>query len=260
VIATPTLYRDGLEDSRFGFAFQMLAAARGAGYPVVVVDGSPSPKVVHAFQCLGAHVFRGETPGLGAQKRESVVHALELAPSLGATIIAMIEPEKVNLIDFMPRFVHPLVEGRADVVVATRTEQVRFGYPTFQREGEQAIDCAFKEATGIPIDDISMGPVAFRTEVAGCFTDTSGYLVEGVQDTYIQHYGTIVAYAKGLRVMGSEPLACAYPQSQRRIEEGAQSGEMRAKRIWQRDSLIIAYQALARRYGLPRRVTEPAVS
>lgn len=254
VIATPTLYPKGVDEPRFPFAVRMMENAEHAGHPVCVVDSSRDPRVREAFLHQGALVFpfHGPPGNLGAQKRQSVYHATETALRIGASFILMMEPEKFGLIRLIEQWLHPLTLGSADIAIPQRSVGSFRWYPRFQVETEDAVNAAFLEATGLPLDMI-MGPVAFRIKTAlGYFLNPSGYLGEGVEDTYIQHWGAVAAYGHGLKMVGSPPLDFFYPPEQRRQEEGALNDEMLAKRRWQRDTYIAAYQALARRYELPR--------
>lgn len=256
VIAMPTFYKEGSRDPRFPFAIRTIEAARAAGYTICVVDGSPDPNVKAVFRSeqldKGAHVFPDLHRGLGAAKRQTVYHAMEVARAIGAQFIAMIEPEKFDMIRLLDEWLAPLVSG-ADVSVADRSVESWKGYPLFQGGSEVHANNAFAVAIGLHLD-IMFGPVAFRIATAlDCFLNPAGYLGEGVEDTYIQHFGTVVAHARGLKVVASPPLDFQYPPEQRAQEEGALDEEMRKKRTWQRDSLVKAYAALARRYGLPQR-------
>lgn len=252
VIATPTFYRGGVDDPRFRFACVTIEAARGLGYPICVVDGSPDARVAAAFRERKALVFPDLHQGLGPSKRQSVYHATEIARASGAQFIAMIEPEKYDMVRHLDLWCAPLAKS-ADVSVATRSEASWRGYPAFQAGTEVVANDAFARATGLCLD-IMFGPVAFRIRTAlAHFLNPWSYLGDGVEDTYIQHFGAIVAHARCLEVAASPPLDFQYPAEQRKQEEGAFDAAMREKRLWQRDSLIRAYEALARRYDLPRR-------
>ncbi len=248
IIATPTFYPKGIDDPRFGFAARTVSAAFHNGYPMCVVDGSPDERVRERFKTLGARVFPELNKGLGPNKRQSVYVAMETARDLGASFIAMIEPEKFDMIRLLPQWIAPLSKG-ADVVVAHRSEESWKTYPAFQVETEQEANRAFRDAIGLPLD-IMFGPVAFRVGTAlNFFLNPFEHLLLTVLDTYIQHYAAIVARTKGLRVVASEPLDFEYPPEQRKQEEDALNDAIRAKRISQRDTLIHAYKTFAAQYG-----------
>ena len=56
VVVTTTFYKD-VNQLRFQLACQMITKARIAGYPVIVVDGSPNPAIANRFRELGAVVY-----------------------------------------------------------------------------------------------------------------------------------------------------------------------------------------------------------
>jgi hypothetical protein len=262
IVTTVTFYRPGIDDLRFNLACKTVELATAAGYPVVVIDGSPDPEVKRAFSERGAHVFSEETRdgrplGLGAAKRQSFYHAIRRGTCDDyRNIMVHMEAEKHDMVRWIPLLIYKMTRGNVDVVVATRTDKsLDNTYPTFQAETERQANQGFWGHVGLNLD-IMFGPGAFNSRTAGYFfTDSCSYLVTGVPDTYAQHYSAISAHAHGLNVIASDPLDFIYPPEQKKQEEDeiAAGGNIKQKRLDQRDTLIKAYVALAKHFNLPRK-------
>jgi len=249
LLTTCTAYRS-TKDLRFTTACRTIEAAVRAGYPILVIDDSSYPSIRENFRARGAHIYRNHGKSYGASKRQSLYHAMESARLYGTDLIVAIEPEKTDLIHHMETLVQPF-DAKADVVVMTRSEKSFATYPDFQIASEQEANRAFESVVGLPLD-IMVGPVGIRVSTAlPHFLNPSSYLVSPhIEDTYIQHYGAIVAHAYGLRVVPSPPIDFIYPENQRREEEAPENDAIRMKRQWQCASLIRAYAKLAHFYKI----------
>ncbi|MES2006526.1 MAG: hypothetical protein V4436_00290, partial [Patescibacteria group bacterium] len=67
-IVTATYYTSP-DDLRFGLALKTCAAAKEAGYPLFIVDGSPDPSIREALRNSGAIVYEQVEDGMGASRR-----------------------------------------------------------------------------------------------------------------------------------------------------------------------------------------------
>ena len=240
VVAIVTFYPKP-EGTRFCLACLTIGNALAAGHKVVVVDGSPA-NIGECFKSLGALVFPQHHRGLGSAKRQSAFHALEVAMAENLDIILMDEAEK-DLSMVIPELIAPIISGEAGVCVLGRTEEAWKSWPEFQQKSEQAANAVFAKVTGKELD-IMMGPVAFSWDFVHFFVSNDPKAA-GVDDNYIQHYGTLSAIKNGVPVVGVK-TDWRYPEVQRAEESTALVGAMLAKRQAQLDKLTHAYPILWR--------------
>ncbi len=259
-IAITTFYKDplGKDAVRFACAKKQVERGVAAGYTIVVIDDSPEvttsqsalvvssePLVANVLKKLGAKVFRQQQPGMGAAKRESAFHA-----SFFGDIIVMNEAEKYDLVRHIPTLIKPIIEDGDSIVVAKRTAASDRTYPTFQIETEKVADDAFgeifKKHDHLKGVRPMFGPVVVRRDLVYYFALYRHANIPGLPDTYIQHYGTVLADDSEI-VCGVRSVAIDfhYPPEQRAEEDAADNKTIRAKRIEQRDTLIKAYRTLA---------------
>ena len=229
------------EELRFRLACELVQKARAAGQVVVIVDGSPNPGNIRArLSELGALVFPQLHQGIGPSRREAFFHATEVARAKGADIVLWTEPEKVDLIRSVPQIVAPIEQGEADIVIPRRSAASWETWPSFQRETEEEANRRYNEIVGTDDHDPMFGPVAFTVNYADYFVLSDR--VPEVPDTYIQHYAPIIAASDAAAVVKSVEVDMTYPPEQRAEEEGSLSDEMKKKRLWQRDTLVAAYE------------------
>jgi hypothetical protein len=258
VIATTTLY-EGVDDLRFRLAYETLSKAVEGGYSLCVVDGSRDTKVKNSlyFLCRHENYFSKETtrgPGrnFGSQKRFALYQAAIL--SSNKKIVVWIEPEKYGMIEWIPYMVYDLLLNNADIVVATRSLESWSSYPSLQMMTEREINKNFEQHTGLKGLDVAFGPVAFHIKRAGFYFVEGSYTEAGVFNHYAQQYAVIVAHRDGIRIKASPPLDFSYPKEQYIAEEAeiVRGGQMRTKRIRQRDTFCDSVKKLAAFYNLPR--------
>ena len=243
VIATTTFYKS-VEELRFKLACLFVAAARKLGYSVVIVDGSPGKEVAEILRGLGALVYPQLHKGMGPGRREAFFHAREVAFQVGAIAIAWVEPEKVDFIQSIEGLIEKIAMGFVDIVIPRRSGASWQTWPAFQVESEKEANSVYNKVFGLKDFDPMFGPVLFSIEAAPYFVLC---YVEGVEDTYIQHYAPRIASREGAQVVSVE-VDMTYPPEQKEEEEGALNEAMLEKRRDQRDSLIQAYVVINRRY------------
>jgi hypothetical protein len=261
VIATTTFYKSTSE-LRFELACQFVTEAKTAGYPVVIVDGSPIKEVAGRLRELGAIVFPQLHKGMGPSRREVFFHAEQVAVGGFESSfdvfdyyrsILWTEIEKVDIIRSIPQLVFPIENRQADIAIAQRSKKSWGSWPEFQQRSEQQANAIYNEVFGTENFDPMFGPVAFSIEMAKYFVLRLNQEFGKrhmptralVQDTYVQHYAPIVAKFAGERVRSVE-IDMIYPPAQRVEEEGLLDDEMRKKRIWQMETLTEAYRAIAK--------------
>lgn len=247
VIGTTTFYQS-IHDLRFFFTLLTVTLARGNGYVTIVVDNSPDPNVALCLRQAGAFVFEQERAGMGSSRRQVILTCeFYSAERLGAEpIILWLEPEKYDLIRFIPEIVKPITEGKAKIVYPSRTDASWATYPEYQIISEKAANAVYEQVTGRKID-VMFGPVAFSpSEVKWFFT----YEAEkfGLSDRWDSHHiPPMQAIASGVKVE-TVPVDFIYPPEQKRIEENDEA--MRAKREQQLSELSEAYRRVGEILGL----------
>ena len=224
----------------------------GAGYHVLVVDGSPDPAIGQAFTKIGANVHTQTAQVMGGSRRKLFRLAIEVNGSGQAGIFLWIEPEKVDLIRSIPKIVSLLERGGADIVIPSRTQESWESYPRFQVTSEQKANTVYLEVIGKPFDPM-FGPVAFDRRVAEYFALCNPAKQFGAVDGYIQHFAPLTAMKEGCKVV-SVPVDFYYPLAQRIEEETGFREEMKKKRELQLDQLTTGYRLAAKSLGLPVRV------
>jgi len=239
---TTTLYKS-VDVLRFRLACLTVKKATEAGYPIVVVDKSPIPEIANTLRNLGAIVFPSiTTTGMGADRRLFFFLANEIAVAAGCKIFLWLEPEKHDLIRFIPSIIQPIKNAwvGVDIVIPRRSTASWATYPDFQMASELIINEAFQKVTGIPDADMTNGPVAFHMNALKYFQAADGRKF-GVEDNYVQHYGPLIALRNGMGVI-SVNTDFVYPPEQKAEEEGPLRDEIIKKRQWQFEQLTTAYE------------------
>lgn len=220
VIVTTTSY-DSQEELRFHLACQMVGNAIGSDYQVVVVDGSPNPKIAEALRRIGANVWDQEGPTMGASRRE----AFSIAKGFKPDIVVWTEPEKNDLIRHIGQLISPINAGLSHIVLMQRTLRSWHSYPEFQQQSEAECNEIFFKQTDKRLDIMS-GPIALCRDALDIFANCKPDLFGGF-DSYIQHVAVLEAMNAGFQV-SETPIDFRYPLIQRLEDEA--SPDMPAKR------------------------------
>jgi hypothetical protein len=215
---------------------------------LVVVDGSPNEDIKMGLKEAGATIFPELHRGMGPSRRQAFFHAFEVAHQHDINIILWTEPEKVDLINSIPKIIEPIEIGEADIVIPCRSAKSWETWPAFQRESEQEANKVYNEVFGVKDFDPMFGPVAFDREFGLSFIASRGS--ESIEDTYIQHYAPREAAFYEDAWVKTEEIDMTYPPEQRAEEEGALNDAMREKRKQQLVSLTNAYRALALSFSI----------
>ena len=259
VIATTTFYGNiencEMDKLRFGLTCKTIKKARNTNRQIIIVNGSPNPKIAETMKELGALVYPETLKGMGASRRLAFFYALHklffnkvdgndpfrmVYPGNG--IIIWIEPEKTGMIQLIPKLTEPIMAGVADIVIMKRSEKSFQTYPAFQVKSEKKANKAYEEATSRKGYDPMSGPVAFKASVLQkhLFLNPNS---ANINDTYIQHYIPLLIPKQ--RVSSVE-VDFMYPPDQKSAEEAADNEEIREKRQWQMKTLSADYHRIAR--------------
>lgn len=254
-VLTTTLYASR-EVLRFHHAAQMVGNAVSADHRVLVLDASPDQSVAEGLMNSGAIVRFAGVQRMGAQRRELFTLAGDI-PTLVATPSARscrfflwTEPEKPDLIRFIPQIMTPLRSGAADIVVVGRTATSWASCPPLQAASERQANEVYHQCTGLRLD-VMRGPVAFNRKALPFFAncDPSRY---GATTGYIQHIAPLEAHAAGLRVIGVD-VDFFYPRAQYEEEIGPLAPQMAVKWKRQFDECTDAYRKVSGVLGLPKK-------
>lgn len=250
ILVTVTHY-ESAKRIRWQCTQQMIQLAKQHRYEVVVVDTSPEPSIFSTLQELGAQSVQTENISMGHAQRLAFSTAQELATKTYAgesNYFLWLEPEKFDLVRFVPRILRAIKDSRADVVIVRRSYKSWKTYPAFQVETERQLNTAYADCTGLINYDSAFGPVAFNSQALPYFTtmDIRSY-DPSLPDVYVQQFAPIVAHHNGLVVSGSEKLPFLYPDAQRREETQIIPQKMRKKREWQLDVISRGYEAVYNR-------------
>lgn len=197
-VVTVTYYPD-TSDIRFRLALELCKLATRHKIHLIIVDDSPDPTVRDRFQD-GAngyvHVFQQDKDtysGKGGALRQAIIKATEWIQENSATnsghvlsdaAICFTEPEKLDLMNHVHDIVKPILNGKVDVVVPTRNDELfRQTYPIEQYHsesfGNMHFDLLSKQLEGFQMEgatklDWLFGPFAFKAELASSWLNYGG--------------------------------------------------------------------------------------
>ena len=247
-VLTTTFYRSPGE-LRYQMAQRTITKAIAAGHPVIVVDGSPDDGISQSFRKVGAMVFKQQARGMGPSRRELFTHAgkPEIYDAGLPDVFVWLEPEREDLVRWLPMIAKPIQDGEADIVIPERTETSWASYPAFQIESEQTVNQVYAAVTGRR-DDMTFGPLAFPFALSSLFGDCNPERYGGY-DTYIQQIAAMEAMARGCRVW-SVPVDFIYPPEQKQEEEITKRDDMLYYRWWNAMQFTKTICLTARALGL----------
>jgi glycosyltransferase involved in cell wall biosynthesis len=176
----------------------VIAEVRGAfadlplSVEVLITDDSTDGTRAIARDC-GAHVVNGGGDGLGTAMYRGLKEALYLDPGV---ILSIDGDGQTDAGTEIPVFVRPILEGRADLVLASRFARqglVGYRYRSVNLMGTRILTWILRRMTGLPLTDSHGGIRAMVPEVARELQIIGSH-------TYVQE--TIIdAHEKGFRIL-----------------------------------------------------------
>jgi len=237
-IAMTTKY-EGVHDPRFSLALQTMLMAQHAQYSTVVVDGS-DVFMRQLMAQMRINVFPENRSGIGNAWRQAIKQTLQSNGGSEGKIVVLMQPEKYDVIRLISQIVMPLIDGKAEIVIASRTEKSWDTYPIFQKVSERMANDIYRRSLGLDFDPM-FGVLAFKARVAKYFLEYDADEF-GFPDTYDSyHIPPVLASQDGIGVVGV-PVDFEYPSSQRELEEN--NPAMRQNRIQQRSLMTDIYSQL----------------
>lgn len=242
---------------RGDLCMEFLTVALKSNYNVVLVDGKSSKsfrKELQGFQ--GLHIINRKIMKRSPNKRVGIKAAAKIQ---GVQTIVLTEPEKVNLLQFMPVLTEPILKGEVDIVAPKREEKAfKSSYPRYMYESETEGMRIYNEALyahGLLTPDIVdmdnfFGPRVFRNEkkILDLFMKkytlkTSEYTMESKlfdADEYsnVQAFPIVQALKKKIKIKSVE-IPFTYSRLQKENEEATAKEAFYEKRKSQKLSILI---------------------
>lgn len=190
-VVTTTYYPD-LSDIRFNLALELCNLAAQHHINLIIVDGSPDHTTIREqFQKAGSgyvHVYQQDTDqyvGKGGSLRQAILKATEMFKQNNIerkdAAICFTEPEKVDLMNHIHTIVKPILDGKADVIVPTRNDELfRETYPIEQYHSESFGNGHFNllakqfDGFGEQKLDWLFGPFVFKASLASSWLNYTG--------------------------------------------------------------------------------------
>lgn len=242
---------------RGDLALQTIRKALKDGYQMVVIDGSSSRSFRKQLtQTSNLYLKKRRSDKRSPNKRLGFKFASKLPD---VKIIVATEPEKVSLIDYLPKIVEPILRNEAAIVVPRRKPKLfKATYPMFQYESEIEGNQFYNEllrqyrllSSESPDLDLFFGPRAFANEPSVLALFMHKFRLVPKTSTFKQQYfdpeeysntlyfPIVLALKKGLRVAQIE-IPFHYPKLQKE-NEGRQASELfLEKRRAQKLSLLL---------------------
>lgn len=249
-----TTFYHSIDEWRAQLALQMIAEARRLSIPFYAVDGSPSPVIERALSEAGAIIVKErDNPGKGKgfAYRTGIQAVLDAVadPSL---VLCITEPEKVDLVRFLPSLAARVTSDGSNVILPHRSQPVSWAaLPFEQYHSEQLgnrhlfnvareLDPPF---SSVPYDWL-FGPVLFHRSIAPYYLSYTGAQWDSQMVPYIN------AWAEGAAAIASVDIEYIHPAVQRAYEE--YQSVWSAKRLQQLNVVIPAVEAALRRASAER--------
>lgn len=166
-IIVATITWDGGSAAEGGKILKTMRELKKYGYDVITVDGGSSKETIDGMRESGAKVYRQKGKGIGSAMKESIRHAYDS----GAGVIAYMESDKYSYPREIGKTIEPILDGKADLVIPSRTAKSFLTYPPFQILTESFIDLSLSAVLGA-ILDYTYGLKTFSRKVAPYFFES----------------------------------------------------------------------------------------
>ena len=150
-VLVTTTFSKSAEDLRFQLALKTRDEAQKAGYPIIIVDGSPEESMRDLLRAHGATVYKEEGRGMGASRRQTIKAGIDT----GTDVIVWLEPEKHPLVPLLGDCIEWVLDG-VDLVIPCR--QSLESLPEYQELSELRANRELGFITGRPDLDLMFGP------------------------------------------------------------------------------------------------------
>jgi glycosyltransferase involved in cell wall biosynthesis len=156
-------------------ALPVVLANLPEGYRAIVVDNGSSDGSADVARSLGADVVVEPRAGYGAACHRGLLQA-------SADVVAFCDADGTFDLRHLPAVCLPVVQGRADLVLARRVPASRVSWPMHARVANRALSLRVSAAAHVPLHDLGPMRAARRQDLLnlGIADRRSGYPLETV--------------------------------------------------------------------------------
>ncbi len=166
---------------------------------VVVIDDGSNDAGPEIAELAGAVLIKHEKRmGYGA----AIQSCFEAARDLDADVLVTLDADGQHDPDNIPRLVAPILEGRADLVLGSRSIEGHVGIPSYRRVGMQILDVATSIGSSKGVLDSQSGFRAYSKKALNAITFEGHGMSAGSEIL-------MAAGEKGLKVE-EVPISCRY--------------------------------------------------
>src|SRR5215212_6823113 len=161
------------------------------GFDVLVVDDGSADRTAQIARCAGAIV---EVHAENRGKSAALNTAFRLARERGVSILVVMDGDAQHDADEIARFLTPVREGLADIVVGSRFLAASGGQiPGMRRLGQRAMTTMTNVASGISVSDSQSGFRGFSAQAIETLVfGSSGFSVEVEMQFQARDHGLTV--------------------------------------------------------------------
>ena len=193
--------------------------------------------MAEALNAIGASVHAQTEKGMGGSRRQVFSLGYQRSREAGYKGVLWLEPEKDDLIRFVPRIIEPILRDEADISIPFRTKISWRSYPVFQVQSEKKGNEAIAQLTKRTGFEHFFGPVAYSAAATRYVIAMKPIEIgDGlIIDSYIPQYAPILAFRDGA-VGSSVPIDFMYNPEQKYEEEVLIQDVMMMKRerqLWE---------------------------
>lgn len=152
---------------------------------ILVINDGSSDNTVEVAKNAGAIVIDNiVNRGLGKTIQRGYNEALKR----GADIIVQIDADRQYDPEEIPKLIQPIIENKADLVLGSRLENLKYEMPWIKKQGNKAFTWLLRRLTGADIKDGQTGFRAIRKEaletieLRGDFTYTQEMIVSASKE------------------------------------------------------------------------------
>lgn len=247
ILLLTTTFYPSKDVLRYKIALKTISNAINAGYKILVLDDSPyEAHIPEEFEKLGAIVFKQTEKGLGNSKREIFSLGKRECESNGYKAVLWLEPEKDDIVRFIPHIAEPIIKNQADISIPFRTEISWNSYPFFQIQSEREGNLALAKILNRSDLDCYFGPIAYSKDSIKYILNMKPVDIGNgkIIDNYIPQYTTTLALRYGARI-ASVPVDFLYNPKQKYEEDVAMKDEFINKRKQQLFEVSEVHKKLA---------------
>lgn len=182
---------------------------------VLVINDGSTDKTIEIAMNSGATIIDNiVNRGLG----KTIQRGYDEAIKRGADIVVQLDADGQYDPAEIPKLIKPIIDGKADLVLGSRLENLKYKMPLFKKQGNKAFSRLLCLLTGVDINDGQTGFRAIRKEVLetiklrGDFTYTQEMIIKTAKEGWRIENVPINFYQRsaGESRLFSSPLSYAW--------------------------------------------------